>query len=418
MKLAYVLRTLPQPSETFISTEMAEHQAAGHDVHVLAKYADPSVVHDRANARLLSWPPAFSWSDPLQPWRHRASTVLWRIARANLQGLSGLNFARYGRPAGTLALVGYGQATKSRTPSEFDAIHAHFVWNGVAACFLRDIGVLRGPVGVVVHGSDLSQYLNMRGGLTALRRVMREADLVLPVSKHWASTLEQYGCPPEKIRVHHMGVDVDALQHAEPAQAASSRASRRRGLRLASVGRLTAKKGFDTGIEALALLRSRGADVRYDIYGDGELQSELERLAGSLGVEEHVHFQGWIAHADVPQVLANSDVLLVPSRTADDGDKEGIPMVAMEALAIGISVVATDHSGIPELVSDGVTGLLCREGDAEAMANAIARLAQDADLCKRLGAAGQQRIAQRFNSRVQAAQLRGWYEDVRRSRTP
>lgn len=412
MKFAYVLRASSEPSETFIATEMAEHRAAGHDVHALAKYADPSVAPAHANDHLVHWPPAFPSADPPEPWRRRASAVLWRMSHWNLHGLGGLNFFRYGRPAGTLALIGHAQAAKACAPQEFDAIHAHFVWNGVAACFLRDIGVLRGPVGVVVHGSDMSQYLRMRGGSTALRHVMRKADLVLPVSEHWASVLERYGCPPEKLRVHHMGVNVEALQHAARTQTESSRSAPRSELRLASVGRLTAKKGFDTGIQALAQLKSKGTEVRYDIYGAGEQRSELEHLASSLGMKEQVHFQGWIAHDDVPRVLADSDALLVPSRTAEDGDKEGIPVVAMEALAIGVPVVATDHSGIPELVSDGVTGLLCREDDAEGMADAIDRLARDTEFRERMAAGGQEWVARGFDSTVQAAKLRERYKNV------
>lgn len=123
----------------------------------------------------------------------------------------------------------------------------HFVWNGVAACFLRDIRVPRGPVGVVVYGSGMSQYLRMRGRPTALCHIMSKADLVMRVSEHWVPALEQHGRPPEKLQVDHMGVDVGALPHPPPTQAALAQTAVRSGLPLASIGRLTAKKESDTG---------------------------------------------------------------------------------------------------------------------------------------------------------------------------
>jgi colanic acid/amylovoran biosynthesis glycosyltransferase len=126
----------------------------------------------------------------------------------------------------------------------------------------------------------------------------------------------------------------------------------------------------------------------------------LQLLANELGISEIVSFLGWRDQRAVALLMQESDALLAPSVTDAAGDQEGIPVTLMEAMATGMPVVATRHSGIPELVEDGVSGFLAPERDARGLADALERLAQDADLAARVGRAARARIAAAFDIRL------------------
>ena len=153
------------------------------------------------------------------------------------------------------------------------------------------------------------------------------------------------------------------------------------------MGRLVEKKGFADAIDAVARLRGEGRDVRLDILGDGPLRADLERRAG-----EGVRLLGAASSDAVLAALHAADIALAPSVTAADGDQDGPVNTLKEAMATGLPVVATRHGGIPELVEDGVSGLLVPERDPEALARAIARLMDAPGDWPRLGAAGRRKV--------------------------
>jgi colanic acid/amylovoran biosynthesis glycosyltransferase len=188
---------------------------------------------------------------------------------------------------------------------------------------------------------------------------------------------------------------------------------RRQGslLRVLTVGRLVEKKGVDLGLAAVATLAAQGVIVHYDIVGDGPLRASLEVAAGRLGLGGRVVFHGWQNQAAVARLMAGSDVLLAPSRTDSAGDQEGIPVTLMEAMASGLPVVSTRHSGIPELIDHGVSGWLAEEGDVAGLIEGLARLEGDPYLALRFGRAARERIAAdydvvRLNARLESMLMR------------
>jgi colanic acid/amylovoran biosynthesis glycosyltransferase len=139
-------------------------------------------------------------------------------------------------------------------------------------------------------------------------------------------------------------------------------------LRLVTVARLVEKKGVEYAIRAVARLVADGIPVEYCVVGDGPLHDALAKLVVELGLSEQVKIMGAMSHTSVAALLTYSHVMVAPSVTAANGDMEGIPVAMMEAMASGLPVVSTIHSGIPELISDGVTGYLVPERDTEALA--------------------------------------------------
>jgi len=124
------------------------------------------------------------------------------------------------------------------------------------------------------------------------------------------------------------------------------------------------------------------------VVGEGALRGELERLIGELGVGAHVRLLGWRSHDEVIRLCGSAHLMVAPSVTAANGDQEGIPNAVKEAMALGLPVVATRHSGIPELVEDGVSGLLVPERDVDALADRLAYLIDHGDAWATMARAG------------------------------
>jgi glycosyltransferase involved in cell wall biosynthesis len=171
------------------------------------------------------------------------------------------------------------------------------------------------------------------------------------------------------------------------------------------------KKGFETLLRACAQLKGR-REVACELVGDGPSKGRLERLSRKLGLGSTVLFRRWLAYESMPEAYACADVLVVPSVEADDGDRDGLPNVVAEAMASGTPVVASDISGIPEVVRDGQTGLLCPPGDAKALSDAVARVLGDAALRRRIVANARALAAERLDCRKNTRRI---YELLRQA---
>ncbi|GAB1641377.1 glycosyltransferase [Krasilnikovia sp. MM14-A1259] len=281
-----------------------------------------------------------------------------------------------------------------------DLVHAHF--GGDGWLISRAAAHLRVPLVVTVHGHDVSRQPASAGirGIRYrhnLRVVFDRAAVVLAVSGAIRDRAVTLGADPAKVRVHHTGVPVPAAVPCLP-----------RRWDVAFVGRLIEKKGVTDLLTALATLRPHRPRVL--IVGGGPLELQLRTDARRLGVE--VTFAGVRTPAEVRDLLAQSRLLAAPSKTAPDGDSEGLPTTIVEASALGLPVVSTRHSGIGEAVVDGTTGLLGPEGDVPALAANLRRLLADEDLCRRLGRAGRDHVAARFDVRAQTRLLEDIYDDL------
>jgi colanic acid/amylovoran biosynthesis glycosyltransferase len=174
------------------------------------------------------------------------------------------------------------------------------------------------------------------------------------------------------------------------------------------VGREIEKKGFDDGLRACA---KAGVPLRVTVLGtDGPLKPQLQKLGEELGLEV-----AWLDPATrVPGVMADADVLLVPSRTAANGDQEGTPTVICEGGAAALPIVSTRHAGIPEQIDDGVSGLLSDERDVEGMAAHLTLLARDRDRRRSLGEAARAKMQREYSIEAHRDKLQAVYDEVLR----
>ncbi len=386
MHVAVVTGHFPTVSETFVLDQITGLVDAGHKVTVIASAPRGDVeAHDVVEEYGLLEQVVYWSGIPGVTWMLEAGRG--GLNRRILSELGEL--ARVIRDSGESVFRLANRAVHlSRTP-RFDAILCHFGHVGLICEVLRALGKLRGPLATVFHGWDMSAFVNRRGD-RVYDRLFEKGDLLLPISEFWRRRLVEMGAPKEKVFVQRMGVDPERFSFRK-------RRSTGKAVRILTVGRLVEKKGIRYGIEAFARLADDFPNARYRVIGDGPLREELEDLCTMLGAAKRVEFVGWRTRAEVKKELGEHHLLVAPSVRAADGDMEGIPVVLMEAMATGMPVVSTRHSGIPELVADGESGILVEERDVAGLAEALRRLLEERESWGQLGQQGRQIVEKRFS---------------------
>jgi glycosyltransferase involved in cell wall biosynthesis len=278
-------------------------------------------------------------------------------------------------------------------------IHAQFGLGGALALPIAEKTGL--PLVVTFHGGDATKdkHFGRRALVPTIfqrrrRKMVETARIILCVSQFVRDTLIARGVPAEKLVTHHLGIDIPENVVLPPAGIGNT---------VLFVGRLVEKKGVDMLIDAMAALREGAPSLELSVIGDGPARGDLEKRARAAGIKAQFH--GWQDEKKVRAAMRRALLLAVPSRTASGGDSEGLPTVIMEAMAIGVPVVATRHAGIPEIVSDRVTGLLAPEADPRALAGAILAVKTEPDLAGRLRGEAYADVRGRFDAERQSALL-------------
>jgi len=404
LRVLHGLLQFPVLSETFIVREMLGLLREGHDLRIAAlrrgdqeATATGGPVRDllerttflelpeRPSTRIVRLPAALATC-----WRrHGAAVALRSLTRGRDARTLRPLFEVAGLPAG----------------ASFEIVHCHFGPAGLHGLRWKRAGIARRLV-VTFHANDLVRPVAEHGA-AYYSPLFAGADLLLAVSGHGRRRLLELGAPEDRVRVQPCPVDWGdrpAVElHREPGV-----------LRVVSVGRLVEKKGHRDAMDCLALVAHRhpAVGLHHTIVGTGPLLGELQRHASRLPANLRVTFTGACPPGQVERVLRGSDLFLLPSRTAPDGDEEGLPVALMEAMVLGLPVVSTRHAGIPELVEHGKTGLLAPEGDVETLAGLVERLLREPGLGRRLGSAGRTRVLARHDLSMTTASLVDHYRSL------
>ena len=361
-RIAYLLNTYPQPSVTFIRREIAALERQGVKIHRFAMRSDRAGLKDAADlaehertefvlkagaprlladmgARLLAEPRRFL----------SAARLALRMGGRHPQG----------RLRHLIYLAEAAHVTARARALGITHLHAHFGTNAAAvAALVRAMG---GPgYSFTVHGPeefDAPQALSLADKLAGAR-------FVAAISQHGRSQLFRWARLGDwdKLRVIHCGIAPAAFADLpDPPPLAG------RPVHLVNIGRFAEQKGQILLPAALAQAVDQGADVRLTLVGDGALRPQIEAAIAATGMGGRIRLAGWLDDRGVREALAQADALILPSFA------EGLPVVAMEAMAAGRPVISTWIAGTPELVRDGRDGLLVPAGDIDALAGAIAR---------------------------------------------
>lgn len=398
LRIAVLVKRFPRLSETFVLNEFLELRRQGVDLRLYA-LMDPKerLVHPAAAALV---PEVTYLHDPrrsLGTWlrllggavRQTAAIPRGgiRVARQWLladRSLTGLRHAVEG-----LWLA--GELRRQR----IDHLHAHFAHSPAAVAHLA---CLAGgpPYSFTAHAKDL--FTTPR---EHIERRARPARFVVTCTAASGEYLRPMLGTSAARRLH-------VLYHGTDLRRFSPLGRSPEGGRIVSIGRLVPKKGFADLIEALRHLAHRRVDFACDIFGTGPLQALLETAVSEAGLADRVSLHGDRLQADLLDAYRRASVFALAPVMTPDGDRDGIPNVLVEAMACGLPVVSTRLSGIPELIDDGVSGLLVEPRDPDALAAAIERLLTDASLSQALGLAARHKVEAFFDLSRNTLQLAEW----------
>ncbi len=392
MRIACFVFQFPCITETFILNQIIGLLDAGHEVLIFArKPQDTSKIHLQVEQyNLLEMTYYYQMPLGFFPFLRKMVRILCSDLRRNIPILLKTlkNFKSY--PAVISRRELFHLATLLKDKGSFDIIHCHFGQAGLVVLQLEKIGILRGKIITSFRGLDISRYLQ-ENGYNPYFDLFQKGNAFLPVCEYFKNRLIHLGCEERKITVHHSGIDCPKIPFT-PQKSFSHNS-----FRIISIGRLVEKKGFKYSILAIAQLWKTHKNINYHIYGNGPLKESLETLIRQLNLEKAVRLFSERERDEIAKILEDYDILLAPSMTASDGDQEGIPNVLKEAMAAGVPVVSTYHSGIPELVEDGVSGFLVHEKDICALAEKIDYLINHPEIWAGIRLAGRAVIEERFN---------------------
>lgn len=393
-RIAYLAPEIPALSATFVYEELHGLERRGFSVLPLSvlRPAEPAagqeglarrtqIVYDRpkwllalAGAALL----------PFQAGLGKALAWLWADVREC--GLFSAAAARL-----TFQFLAAGRVARLLKRHRCHHLHVHFAHVptqiGMYASALAGL-----PFTCTAHANDIFER-----GLLLPKKAERAARM-LTISEHNLTYLKHLGVDAGKLGMVRCGVCFPPPLARRPVVQGTR-------YRLGSLGRLVEKKGMDTLLRALALLRDEPWEIELRIAGDGPLRPRLEALAAELGLGGRVHFVGGLPHRAVAAWLGELDAFVLACRPDANGDMDGIPVVLMEAMSQGVPVISTRLSGIPELVIDGQTGLLAVPGDAADLAGRIRHLLGSAELRTILAARALDHVRGEFGQEVNLDRL-------------
>lgn len=242
------------------------------------------------------------------------------------------------------------------------------------------------PIVVHFHGYDASVESVIKNH-NNYKEVFKYASKVIAVSKVMQEKLLSLGCPKDKL-VHNVYGPQPEFHKVSPSYSKKQ---------LIAIGRFTDKKAPYYTLMAFAQVATNHPDATLILAGDGVLLNMCENLAKQLQIENQVRFPGVITAETYRALLSESLAFVQHSITAASGDMEGTPLAVLEASAAGLAVISTKHAGIPDVIVDGKTGLLCNEHEVDEMAIHMDMLLSDVEKAKKMGAAGKIHIKEHFS---------------------
>jgi glycosyltransferase involved in cell wall biosynthesis len=387
----FLLKGYPRLSETFIAQEIRALEQRGLAIRI-ASLRRPTDRKTHAIAgeirATVDYLPEYLYREPwrlIRAWRRArrlpgygaAWAAWWRDLRRDPTPNRGRRFGQ--------ALV-----LAAELPGNVNRIHAHFLHT--PASVARYTALMTGrPWSVSAHARDIWTTPDWEK-----REKIAACDWLVTCTAAGAAHLRQLAPAPEKITLVHHGLDLARFPPLTAARPARDGQNAGDPVIVLSVGRAVEKKGYDDLLDALAKLPP-GLAWRLVHLGGGPLLESLKAQAHSLGLEPRIEWHGAETQAAVLAELRRADLFVLASRTARDGDRDGLPNVLMEAQSQSLAVVATRAGAIEELIVEGENGALVPPGDPPALAAALARMIGDPALRQRLGANGASRMAREFS---------------------
>ena len=383
--VVYLLRRFPNLSQTFVLNEILMLEKRGITVRVFSLEPPIACCHHEAVSRVKA---DITY---LAPWWRVSPHLkaIWHVLVRSPKTFGRVLFdvVRAGKPILIWRFVqAAGVADALRGESRV-RLHAHFATRAthVAAYVAK---LIECPYSFTAHAVDIFRDTV---DTKVLQRRAADADFVVTVSRWNEVYLKRLlNGSADKVHLVRNGIDLSLFTP-------DCLGFDRQLFTMLAVARLEEKKGLGFLIDACAMLRDRGVEFRCWIVGDGALEGVLRRRIDDLGVAEHVHLMGPLTQANLIKRYRLADLFVLPSIIGADGNREGLPVAIVEALACSLPVISTAMTGIPEVVRDGFNGLLVPEKDPHALSQSLARVIEDRDLLTRLRSNARRSVTKDYN---------------------
>lgn len=395
LRVAYVLKRYPRFSETFVVHEILAHERAGVEIGIFAlgpvaeTHFQESIARVRAPVTRL-------------PETCRHGHQMWSLVDQARQRLPDFwtTLQRFAPddPDAVAQAIAIALAVRERG---FGHLHAHF---GTQATTVARLAAAFAGIGYsfTAHAKDIYHDYDEP---VNLHEKLRDADFSLTVSDYNLAHLRrEHGPAAASLRRLYNGLELGALPFLDgrPVPAGGRPC-------LLAVGRLVEKKGLRVLVEAARVLAARGVDFEGRLIGDGPLREELAAQIAQAGLVDRLRLEGPRPQAEVMRAMRQATLLCAPCVVSDDGDRDGLPTVLLEAMALGTPCVSTAVAGIPELVIDGRTGLCVEPDDPDALADALQRLLAEPALGVRLARQARAHVERHFDIDANTAEQRALF---------
>lgn len=427
-QIAYILKNFPKLSETFIASEIYRLEKLGVELNLFVlKKPSEAIKHnsiEKITAKPNYLPETTSLTETsLRSWLKLHfkdfSKSFYSIAKKNPVGFSK---AFYQAASQSIRARSSFFAIKKTPLKEFlqaciiadqisenpeiKHIHAHFAHGATTVAWFAAMMTGR-KFSFTGHAKDI--YLESLNPAGFLKRKMDEAEFVVTCTKSNLKHLEAIS--PTKVHCLYHGLSTDFTDLLETENSGSTSTNGK--IRVLAVGRLVMKKGLDVFVEACAVLQKRGVDFEAVIVGEkGDASKLVEQKIAENNLGGKIKLTGSMPQSGVFDELRKATMFCLPCRILENGDRDGIPNVMMEAMSCGLPVVTTNISGIPEIIRNGENGIMVNPEDAIALADAMQKIHENKSFSMRLSDAAVETVKEKFDGDVTALFLANLFNEV------
>jgi glycosyltransferase involved in cell wall biosynthesis len=394
MRIIYLLNTCPKISESFVLNEIVELLKKGHDIQILSIHSPmEDLMHDEVNEyNLLERTHYFRCSYIFKGNYFNFIKYLFKFSIDDVINLK----IHVSRLIINLKLAYFATIIDM---DDIDFIHVHFANMGGIA---RRLGKIMGvPYTLTAHAYDIYQNPDA----DELRIVMEDAKSVVTISEYNKKYLSKEICFSNTIEVIRCGINLNKFNPQRKSDVSDR-------IKILTVARLVEKKGIEYMIKAIPRVIKEVSDCEFTIVGSGPLNDCLHQLVHDLDLGGYVQFKGDVSDSELMQCYEDTDIFILPCIIGENGDRDGIPVAMMEAMAMGLPVISTIVSGIPELVEDGVSGLLVPPCDEKSIAEAVVALSKNRELRGIMGEIGRKIIEKKYNIMIEAEKLSDLFQQT------
>ncbi len=405
MKIGYVLKRFPRLSETFVLNEILALERAGIEVEIFSLLKPPQEerhgVLERLKAKVTYLPSTGNLGRiKMLQGLGAAETSFGGLVDDSIAGFGDLYPAKTGEAIAALHIKAAVLSVLAQQ-NNVQQFHAHFGSDATTVALLasRLSGV---GYSFTAHARDIYHTYSTPNADNAMRRQkISEASFVVTVSDYNARYLRSLA-PASASHIHRLynGIDLDRFR---------KRSNRPQKRKILAIGRLIEKKGFTHLINACSLLAAKGVEFECEIVGEGPLRTDLENQIIRFDLAARVSLVGSMAQEKLIETVSSAELVVLPCVVSESGDRDGLPTVLLEAMAMGVPTITTTVSGGPEIVVDGKTGFLVEPADEVDLAAKLERILDDPELAQQMGCAGRRRAENLFSLEKNAQALAEYF---------